>query len=619
MPATSTAASASASSAFDLRTGLLGDLAAAGLTPAQAVARAESEAAANGISTHISVTSRTTGTVLAQTSNAGTQVASESVVKLMIASYYLVLVGGYQHQSASVLGQLSYMIRYSDDATASAYFTSAAVPTIAARYGMGSTINATDRVGHWGAVRITAKDMTTFLYRAAHDPQVGPWLLPVMAQVAPNGSDGFNQAFGLNALSGTHGSKQGWGDDQFWSPANEVINSVGYTDKYYVAILQNSYSYPDPARATATYAAKTIQASVVGATATPPAPPKNGEFVRSSLAIGNYRIAGGAPILVTSWSGFGGPKPITTITAAQWRALETVPIDGTFLRSTTGQLYRVAGGAPLYVSSAKLFSGSNQAVTVDAQAIAQAGQTVALSHLKTYPVDGSFLRTTAGIDFKVVSGTPTYIGGWARFGGTKPTTTIDASAVEHAGQGGVYAHLRDTIPDNTFITDNGNNNVYRMAGGAPIYVSSWSVFGGKRATQFVDSAAIAHAGGTGPYAHIRSVPINSTFVRAGTGTVYRMAGGAPLAVTDTKALSTTATIIQIDPAAVTRSGQSGVWTHLLTYPSTGTFLEGVPSGKAYQVRSDHVVQIGHGNAAAVRINQLTIDRAGEESPYNHLK
>ncbi|MDX6301815.1 MAG: hypothetical protein QOF53_3029, partial [Nocardioidaceae bacterium] len=299
---------------------VLAALAPATLTPAQAVARAHAQAAANGINDYLSVIDRSTGAALAQTGG-GTQVASESIMKLMLASYYLVLAGGYRHQSAQVLSSLSYMIRYSDDATANAFFSSAAIPTIAARYGLRSTINATDRVGHWGAARITAADMTTFLFRASRDPQVGPWLLPVMAQVAPVGSDGFNQAFGMNSLSGTHGSKQGWGGDQFWSGPRNVINSVGYTDRYFVAILQNSSSYPDPARSTSTYAARTIAASR-RAVAAPKAPVvHNGDFIRRSGDNAVYRVAGGAPIYVHSWAPFHGPQPVKVISVAQFAAL----------------------------------------------------------------------------------------------------------------------------------------------------------------------------------------------------------------------------------------------------------------------------------------------------------
>ncbi len=233
--------------------------------PSEAIGSSASYAANRGVTSYLSVVDRRSGAVLAQTGNTGSQVASESIMKLLLASYYLVLYGGYQQTPSSVLSKLSYMLRVSDDATASSLFSSAAIPTIAARYGLGRTINATDRPGHWGAARITASDMTQFLYRASLDNAVGPWLMPVMAQTSPTGSDGFNQAFGLNAIGGDHGSKQGWGCDSFWTAASCAIHSVGYTDKYFVAVLQLATSYPDPMRDTATFAARTIAASSVRA------------------------------------------------------------------------------------------------------------------------------------------------------------------------------------------------------------------------------------------------------------------------------------------------------------------------------------------------------------------
>ena len=234
-------------------------------TPADAVNDAVGYASARSVTSFISVLDRDTGRVAAQTGNAQSQVASESIMKLLLASYYLVLYGGWSSTPDAVKNQLSYMLRYSDDATASALFSANAVPTIAGRYGLGNTSNATDRVGHWGAVRITAADMTHFLFEASQDPEVGPWLLPVMAQTAPSGSDGFNQSFGLNALSGDHGSKQGWGCDSFWTSPSCAIHSVGYTDRYFVAVLQLSNDYPDPMRDTATHAAATIQESTSAA------------------------------------------------------------------------------------------------------------------------------------------------------------------------------------------------------------------------------------------------------------------------------------------------------------------------------------------------------------------
>src|SRR5699024_806098 len=156
---------------------------------------------------------------------------------------------------------------------------------------------------------ITAHDMTTFLYHAGRDPLVGSWLLSTMSHTAATGSDGFNQRFGLNALSGEHGSKQGWGGDSYWTAHHYAIHSVGYTDRYYVAILQISATFPDPARATATATARAIQGSVVG-------PPRDGTFVRRAGSSAVYRMVGGAPVYVSQWAAVGGRQPVLDLDAA---------------------------------------------------------------------------------------------------------------------------------------------------------------------------------------------------------------------------------------------------------------------------------------------------------------
>ena len=588
--------------------------------------QARSEAAANGITDYVSVTDMATGTVLAQTSNAGTQVASESIVKLMIAAYYMVIAGGYQKQSSTVRDQLSYMIRYSDDATASAYFTSAAVPTIAARYGMRSTINATDRVGHWGAVRITAHDMTTFLFRAMRDPAVGPWLKPVMAQVAPNGSDGFNQHFGMNALTGTHGSKQGWGDDQFWSAANNVINSVGYTDRYYVAVLQNSYSYPDPARATSTYAARQHRRIPHGRRRAAPAPIHSGDFVRQSGTPRRLphrrRSADSGHELGRGWR----RRAVRVLTAAQWSRLRKVPADGTYITAAnTHQVFRIAGGAPIYVRSWAHLGGVKPTVLVDGAAVARAGAAGAWSHLRAVPADGTFITSSGNqAVYRILAGTPTYVSSWSHFGGKHPSTLIDATAVARAGQAGAYAHLRKFLPEGYFIRST-SGAVYRIVGSAPVVVTTWSVYGGAKPSPAVDSVTIARAGQAGVYSNMTAVPRNGTFIRdAKAGTVYRMAGGAPLVITSWPALGGMKPTILVDPAAIAHGGGTGAWSTCTSIRPLAR-SSGAPRAAASTGSSaDKALYIASwaaygGPHPTVTINQSTVDRAGSGGAYNHLR
>ncbi|WP_188942586.1 hypothetical protein [Nakamurella endophytica] len=536
-------------------------------TPSSAVSAAAATAAAQGVSASISVVDRSTGRVLAQTGDAGSQRASESVMKLLLASYYLVLYGGYRSTPSDVLSRLSYMLRYSDDATASALFSANAIPTIAARYGLDATGNATDRAGHWGAARITAHDMTIFLFRASRDGAVGPWLLPVMAQTAPSGSDGFDQHFGLNALSGTHGSKQGWGCDSFWTARSCAIHSVGYTDRYFVAVLQLSNSYPDPMRATATNAARLVQgSSTAPAAPPPPAPLRDGDFVHDPRTGGVFVLAGGAPLAVSSWGPFGTPRTARRITTAQWDRLRRIPADGTFLRAAgTGQVFRVAGGAPVYVSS------------------------------------------------------------WAPFHREQPAVLVHPAAVAHAGGTGVWAHLRAVVADNTFVSSARDGSVYRIAGGAPLFVSSWGVFGGPRATVALDPAAFAHAGQAGVWNHLRRYPLDGTFLRRpDTGAVFRVAGGAPLYVPSWSVFGGPRPTADVHPAAIVNAGSTAAqWAHLRRYPLPGTFVQGRPGSKIYRILAGvpHYVPSWApygGEQFFVPVAQATINRAGSGYPYGNL-
>jgi len=114
--------------------------------------------------------------------------------------------------------------------------------------------------------------------------------------------------------------------------------------------------------------------------------PVNGDFIRDSGTGATFRVTGGAPIFVSSWAPFGGIQPMKFLSHAAIEAMPIYPANGTFVRSAvTNQVYRIAGGVPIYVWT------------------------------------------------------------WRRFGRTYPTVVIDPAAVAHAGGGGVWAHLRSPL------------------------------------------------------------------------------------------------------------------------------------------------------------------------------
>ena len=223
-----------------------------------------------------------------------------------------------------------------------------------------------------------------------------------------------------------------------------------------------------------------------------------GTFVRNSANGSVYRIAGGSPVYVSSWTAFGGAKPVVNVTAAYLASLRATPADGTFIRGAgTAPVYRIAGGAPVYVST------------------------------------------------------------WTVYGGAKPVIDIDPAAITKAGTGR-WGNLRVTPADGTFIRDITGGQVYRVEGSAPIYVSTWTAFGGAQPYVDIDPVAITNAGGTGIWSHLAIVPVDGTHLTA-AGTHYVVTAGHANTYTGTDAFPATTTI---DPAAITNAGGASPWNHL---------------------------------------------------------
>jgi hypothetical protein len=111
----------------------------------------------------------------------------------------------------------------------------------------------------------------------------------------------------------------------------------------------------------------------------------------------------------------------TTISQQQFALLRPVPADGTLLEDATGAVYRVAGGAPLLVNDPSLLNA--QPLRIDQWDIANAGQPAA--HLSLVPANGTFLTTTTGGVYRIAGGAPFAIGSWALFGGVRPSVSVD--------------------------------------------------------------------------------------------------------------------------------------------------------------------------------------------------
>jgi surface antigen len=162
-----------------------------------------------------------------------------------------------------------------------------------------------------------------------------------------------------------------------------------------------------------------------------------------------YRMAGGAPIYVMSWAKFG-KTPAGLVSAKQWAVLRKTPLDGTFLQGATSKyIYRVVGGAPIYISN------------------------------------------------------------WASVGGQKPVVVVpDASITGAAGpvSASSYSHLNFyPTGTNEFVLASPSNKIYQITGNSAVPVTSWAAVGGKaQPTVQIGDDAIAKAGSpsTTPYGHL---------------------------------------------------------------------------------------------------------------------
>ena len=216
-----------------------------------------------------------------------------------------------------------------------------------------------------------------------------------------------------------------------------------------------------------------------------------------------YEVAGLSPLWVTSWSNVGGPRPVKIITLAQFHSLRSAPADGTFLIDhANGNAYHVTGGAPIVMTSWVPFGGVQHYVSVDNWDITHAGACGGYCHLSTTPRDGTFIRSAeTGQIYVIAGGAPIYVSTWTTYGGGQPYINVNQTAIDRAGRGGYWNHLNFTPADGTTISDGSTGSFYLVTAGQP-HLSTTT---GTATTPFtlVDHAAIANAGGTGVWAHLK--------------------------------------------------------------------------------------------------------------------
>lgn len=308
----------------------------------------------------------------------------------------------------------------------------------------------------------------------------------------------------------------------------------------------------------------------------------NGTYIKVKGNHTVYRVAGGAPLKVYSWSGVGGSKPLKTISQSQFDSLRKYPKNGTILRgATTGHVYIVAGGSPMHVHSWKAVGGQKPVTNVDQRAINH--------QLRNFPENGTYVRgATTGHVYTVAGGARMHVSSWKDVGGSKPVVNVAQRAIDR--------ELRNHPENDTVVRGAITGHVYIVAGGSPMHVSSWNDVGGRKPLTNVDQSAIDH---------LPNYPSNGTLLRgATTGHVYTVAGGAPMHVSNWADVGGRKPVVNVD--------QSSIDNHLRDYPENGTLVHGVATGRAYVVAGNAPLYINSwsgygGQKPTVGVDQSAID------------
>ncbi len=332
-----------------------------------------------------------------------------------------------------------------------------------------------------------------------------------------NGATGYQlahnpQAFDLMPAYGA-GNRTSWGENVAWSSstattATSIFNAYMASPDHRRNILGAGYRFIGMGTVGGAHGLFSTTEFTDKVVPVPPPPPpvvlRDNDFVRDTATGAIYRMAGGAPIYVSSWAAFGGGKPSRQMSPAAIAKLRKYPTDGTFIRTPdTGAVYRLAGGAPIYVSNWAAVGGGSPTVNVDPMAVARAREVQFYNHLRQKPLDGTLVRLANEQVYVVAGGAPLYVASWAGFGGMRPTVLVDGAAIAKAGIGGGWNHLTVYPADNTFLQAYGSGGIYRVLGGRAGHLASWMLVGGPKPYTIVHAWAISKAGSGAPYNHLR--------------------------------------------------------------------------------------------------------------------
>ncbi len=180
--------------------------------------------------------------------------------------------------------------------------------------------------------------------------------------------------------------------------------------------------------------------------------PANG--VVTNDAVQTYIWVGGGPIVITNWANVDGektswridPRALTEAGTGRWSNLRQKPADGSVVAGRLtgdpedGDVYVIAGGAPLLLGAYAEVDPQPNIVLVDLVSIRNAGNgEPRFNHLSFRPADGTKIHTSTTC--YTISGGAPIASGPAPCG-----TKVSNATIANAGRPGRWSHLNAPPP-----------------------------------------------------------------------------------------------------------------------------------------------------------------------------
>jgi surface antigen len=243
----------------------------------------------------------------------------------------------------------------------------------------------------------------------------------------------------------TVGSIAQWNYGSSYAPSNGHVGYVEEVTSAYIVISDSSYGGGYSSRWRVPRGDANWPSNFIHFKDQPYLPPPSGSFLKVRETSALFRLVGKTPTRVVSTTGLGTVTPYL-VSSTALATLPAVVADGLFVQgSVRGDIYRVTGGAPLYVASWTSVGGAKPYVRIDQRAIDAAGSGGDYNRLRKVPVDGQALRVLAtGKTYIVQGGAALLITSWDQVGGYRSPAPVEPLSLRYAGTPPQYIHLTRT-------------------------------------------------------------------------------------------------------------------------------------------------------------------------------